>query len=74
MLVLAGRLFFWLLPGRADRAADMLWMWREAWKMQLSDTKDKTEIPLVAGASDEGLTVVTGTRGGAGGNQVKHRL
>lgn len=42
--------------------------------MQLSDTKDKTEIPLVAGASDEGLTVVTGTRGGAGGNQVKHRL
>lgn len=74
--MLVGRLFFWLLPGRADRAADMLWMWREAWKMQLSDTKDKTEIPLVAGASDKGLTVVTGTRGwgGGGGDQVKHRL
>lgn len=35
--------------------------------MQLSDTKDKTEIPLVAGASDKGLTVVTGTRGWGGG-------
>lgn len=34
--------FCWLLLGRADWAGDVLWMWREAWKAQISDTEDRS--------------------------------
>lgn len=55
-LVLQGLIFFWLLPGRADRAGDLLWVRRKAWGMQISDSKGDTEASQDAG---EWLTAVT---------------
>lgn len=67
--MLGGLPFFWLLLGRDDGAEDVLWVWREAWKMHISDTKDNTEIPPEAGASEEWPTVINGTEVEASGQR-----
>jgi hypothetical protein len=45
LLQLRGLIFFWLLLRRPDWARDPLWMWREAWGIQTSDTELNSEVP-----------------------------